>query len=344
MFRVARIVGLLLVWRPVLTGHNVIGFVDNGQPNVVVVGAHYDHLGMGIEGTLYRGEPAIHNGADDNASGVAVLLQLARDLKAMPEAKNNDYLFMAFSGEELGLFGSNWWVKHPTVPLAELNYMINMDMVGRLDTNNTIVINGVGTSPVWNKLRPDTIPAQASPKRTKKDKPLQEPLKVKITESGVGPSDHTSFYLKDIPVVHYFTGAHEDYHKPSDDEEKIDYDGMLRITHHIEDLIVSLNDSGKVAFTKTAVDTSSAPSFKVTLGVVPDYTFSGEGMRIDGVTDGRPASKAGLLAGDVVVKLGEHRITDMMSYMKGLGEFTKGEQTVVTVLRAGKEMKANVTW
>ena len=122
------------------------------------------------------------------------------------------------------------------------------------------------------------------------------------------------------------------------------YDGMLRITRHIEDLIVSLNDSGKVAFTKTAVDTTSSPSFKVTLGVVPDYAYSGEGMRIDGVTDGKPAAKAGLKAGDVVVKLGEHRITDMMSYMKGLGKFTKGEQTVVTVLRNGKEEKVNVTW
>ena len=334
--------------RPTLTGHNVAGFIDNGQPNVVVVGAHYDHLGHGIEGSLHRGEDgAIHNGADDNASGIAMMLQLARDLKDMPTAKNNDYLFLAFSGEEMGLLGSNWWAKHPAVPNEELNYMINLDMVGRLDTSNTIIINGVGTSPAWNKLRPDTAIAtrQVKPARKpKKDEKRPEPLKIKTTESGVGPSDHTSFYLKNVPVLHYFTGAHEDYHKPSDDEEKINYDGMLRITRHIEDLIVSLNDSGRVAFTKTAVDTSSSPSFKVTLGVVPDYAYSGEGMRIDGVSDGKPAAKAGLKAGDVVVKLGEHRVTDMMSYMKGLGKFTKGEQTVVTVLREGKEMKINVTW
>jgi aminopeptidase YwaD len=338
--------------RPVLTGHNVAGFIDNGQPNIVVVGAHYDHLGMGIEGTLYRGEPAVHNGADDNASGVAALLQIARDLKTMPDAKSNDYLLLAFSGEELGLFGSNWWVKHPTVPLSELNYMINMDMVGRLDTSNTLIINGVGTSPAWNMLRPDTTAAKMSSSRTS-GKPAHrdtgkpkgpEPLKLKLTESGVGPSDHTSFYLKDIPVLHYFTGAHEDYHKPSDDEEKINYNGMVRVVRHIESLIVSLDDDGKLPFTKTAADTSEVPSFKVTLGVVPDYAYSGEGMRIDGVTDGKPASKAGLKAGDVVVKLGENRITDMMSYMKGLGKFTKGEQTVVTVLRDGKEMKVNVTW
>ena len=330
--------------RPVLTGHNVAGFIDNGRPNVVVIGAHYDHLGLGIEGSLHRGEPGIHNGADDNASGVAMLLQLARDLKAMPNARNNDYLFLAFSGEEMGLLGSNWWAKHPAMPIQELNYMINMDMVGRLDTNNTVIINGVGTSPVWNVLRTDTAKAVKRVKRDPRKPKAPEPLKVKTTESGVGPSDHTSFYLKDVPVLHYFTGAHEDYHKPSDDEQKINYDGMLRITRHIEDLIVSLNDSGKVAFTKTAVDTSSTPSFKVTLGVVPDYAYSGEGMRIDGVSDGKPASKAGLKAGDVVIKLGEHRITDMMSYMKGLGKFTKGEQTAVTVLREGKEMKINVTW
>lgn len=332
------------ITRPVRIGHNVIGFMDNGRPYTVVIGAHYDHLGMGIEGSLHRGEPGIHNGADDNASGVAMMLQLARDLQAMPEAKKNDYLFMAFSGEELGLFGSNWWTKHPTVPLSELNYMVNLDMVGRLDTNNVIIINGVGTSPAWNTLRPDTAMEKkpARPAARKAKEPV--PLKVKTTESGVGPSDQTSFYLKDIPAIHYFTGAHEDYHKPSDDEDKIDYEGMVRIARHIETLIVSLNDSGKVAFTKTAVDTSSTPSFKVTLGVVPDYTFSGEGMRIDGVTDGKPAAKSGLKAGDVVVKLGEHRITDMMSYMKGLGKFTKGEQTVVTVLREGKEQKFNVTW
>lgn len=330
--------------RPVLTGHNVIGMLDNGRPRTVVIGAHYDHLGMGIEGSLHRGGPGIHNGADDNASGVAMVLQLARDLKAMPEARGNNYLFMAFSGEELGLYGSNWWTKHPTVPIADLNYMINLDMVGRLDSNNTIIINGVGTSPAWNRLRPDTAAARTPVQRGKRSPPGPPPLKVKTTESGVGPSDHTSFYLKDVPAIHYFTGAHEDYHKPSDDAEKIDHAGMVRILHHIEDLVVALNDSARITFMRTAVDTTSTPSFKVTLGVVPDYAYSGEGMRIDGVTEGRPAFKAGLKAGDIVIRLGAHRITDMMSYMKGLGRFTKGEETVVTVLRGGGEMTFKVTW
>jgi aminopeptidase YwaD len=330
--------------RPLLTGHNVIGSLDNGRPRTVVIGAHYDHLGTGIEGSLHRGAPGIHNGADDNASGVAMMLQLARDLKAMPEARGNNYLFMGFSGEELGLYGSNWWTKHPTVPLADLNYMINLDMVGRLDTSNTIIINGVGTSPAWKLVRTDTTAASPPAARKRKPAAVPLPLKVKTTESGVGPSDHTSFYLKDVPAIHYFTGAHEDYHKPTDDEERVEYGGMVRILRHIEDLIVALNDSGRITFTRTAVDTSSTPSFKVTLGVVPDYAYSGEGMRIDGVTEGKPAFKAGIRAGDVVVRLGEHRITDMMSYMKGLGRFTKGEETMVTVIRDGKEVRIKVTW
>jgi hypothetical protein len=329
------------IQRPVRTGHNVVALIDNGQPNVVVIGAHYDHLGMGVEGSLHRGGSAVHNGADDNASGVAVMLQLAADLRNMPEARNNDYLFIGFSGEELGLYGSNWWTKHPTVPIAELNYMVNMDMVGRLDTTNDLAINGVGTSPAWQRLKPDPLGSK-TPAPGKRSVPPA--FNIKTTESGVGPSDHTSFYLQDVPVLHFFTGAHEDYHKPSDDEEKVNYEGMLRITRYIEQLIVDLDDEGKLAFTKTASDTTATPSFKVTLGVVPDYMYSGQGMRIDGVTDGKPAAAAGLRTGDVVLALGDQKVTDMMSYMRALGAFSKGESTKVTVLREGKEMNADITF
>ncbi len=329
------------IQRPVLTGHNVAAFLDHGKENVVVIGAHYDHLGMGVEGSLYRGEAAVHNGADDNASGVAVMLQLARDLKEMPAARNNDYLFIAFSGEELGLYGSNWWTKHPTVPLAELNYMVNLDMVGRLDSTNDLAINGVGTSPAWERLKPAPPDKHGAKAGTQ---PVPAAFNIKTSESGVGPSDHTSFYLQDVPVVHFFTGAHEDYHKPSDDEDKVNYEGMLRITRYIEQLIVDLDDEGKLAFTRTASDTASTPSFKVTLGVVPDYMYSGQGMRIDGVTDGKPAAAAGLRTGDVVVALGDHKVTDMMSYMHALGAFSKGDSTKVTVLREGKEVQADITF
>ncbi len=311
------------------TAHNVVGLLDNGKENVIVIGAHLDHLGYGAEGSLYRGDPAIHNGADDNASGIAVMLQLARDLAEMDQARANDYLFIAFSGEEKGLYGSNYWTKHPTLPISTLNYMINLDMVGRLDTTATIGVNGVGTSPAWAEV----------------DRVLVGGLKVKTTASGIGPSDHTSFYLQSVPAIHFFTGSHADYHKPSDDEEKINYDGMLRVTRFIESLVSTLNDDGKLAFTKTEeANAEEAPRFKVTLGVVPDYLFDGKGMRIDGITEGKPAANAGLHVGDVVVKLGAIEVGDMMSYMKALAAFNKGDTAPVKVIREGKEVTTNVTF
>lgn len=309
------------------TGHNVIGYLGNGKPYTVVIGAHYDHLGMGGEGSLYRGEPAIHNGADDNASGVAVMLQLAADLQNMPNAKHNNYLFMAFSGEEKGLYGSNAWSKHPTLPIDSLNYMINMDMVGRLDSASNLAINSIGTSPSWPGITKLKVGG----------------LNIKTTEGGVGPSDHTSFYLQGVPAIHFFTGTEPDYHKPSDDADKLDYPGMLRIARYMEAVITTLNDSTKLVFTKTAdTDTSKAPRFSVTLGVVPDYMYDGRGLRIDGITEGKTASVAGLRKGDIVIRMGNHEVPDMMGYMKALGMYKKGDKTQVTVLRDGKEVKAEV--
>jgi aminopeptidase YwaD len=311
------------------TACNVVGMIDNGAPNVVVIGAHLDHLGWGDEGSLHRGEKAIHNGADDNASGIAAMLQLARDLAEYDHARANDYLFIAFSGEEKGLYGSNYWTKNPTVPIEELNYMINLDMVGRLDSAGSIGINGVGTSPAWEEV----------------NRILVGDLKAKTTTSGIGPSDHTSFYLQGVPAIHFFTGTHADYHKPTDDEEKVNYDGMLRVARFIESLIATLNDDGKLAFTKTEeVSTENAPRFKVTLGVVPDYLYDGKGMRIDGLTEGKPAANAGLKVGDVVVKLGAIEVTDMMAYMKALAQFNKGDTAAVKVLRGGKEVEAQVVF
>lgn len=313
-----------------LTGHNVLGFIDNKAMNTVVIGAHYDHLGYGGHESLFRGKPAIHNGADDNASGVAALIELSRHLKSSKD-KSNNYLFIAFSGEEKGLLGSNFFVKNPTMDLKHFNYMINMDMLGRLKKEeSTLIISGTGTSPVWkehlNKIKVDS-------------------LKYKFTESGVGPSDHTSFYLKDIPVLHFFSGSHEDYHKPSDDEEKINYEGEVAIFKVLTSLISRLNDAGRLAFTKTSdSNNEEVPRFKVTLGVVPDYAFEGEGMRIDGVSDNKPAAKAGLKSGDIVIQLGEHVISDMMTYMKALGKFTKGDTTKVKVKREKQMMEFDITF
>ncbi len=170
-------------------------------------------------------------------------------------------------------------------------------------------------------------------------------MRLKTTESGVGPSDHTSFYLHDIPVLHFFSGTHNDYHKPSDDEDKINYEGEMQIITLIETLLKKADANDKIAFTKTKnEDNEDAPKFKVTLGVVPDYGFEGEGMRIDGVTDGKPASKAGLEAGDVVVQLGEIKVLDMMTYMKALAKFSKGETTKVKILRGKTEIIKDITF
>ena len=310
-----------------ITGTNIIGFIDNNAKETIVVGAHYDHLGYGSEGSLYRGEDkAIHNGADDNASGVAVMLNLASKLKNSD--KGNNYLFMAFSGEEMGLLGSNYFVKNATINTDSINYMINMDMVGRLKQDSTLAVYGVGTSPIFKQV------ISASNKN----------FKIIENESGVGPSDHTSFYLNDIPVLHFFTGQHEDYHKPSDDSEKLNYEGMEIISNYIFDIITDLDDNGELAFRKTKNESEETPRFKVTLGVVPDYMFDGEGMRIDGVSEDKPAQKAGLEKGDIVVQLGEHEVKDMMGYMKALSKFEKGNTTTVKVNRNGKEVEAEITF
>jgi hypothetical protein len=310
------------------TGENVIGYIDNKAENTVVIGAHYDHLGMGGEGSLYREGEAIHNGADDNASGVAMMLHLADSLQKKDSPKNNNYLFIAFSGEEEGLLGSNYFVKNPTIDTKKVTYMLNMDMVGRLNSENTLAVYGVGTSPILKQ----TVNANAGD------------LNIAENESGVGPSDHTSFYLADIPVLHFFTGQHEDYHKPSDDTEKVNFEGMELVSNYIFSIIKDLDSQKKLPFKKTKNESEVVPDFKVTLGVVPDYLFSGKGMRIDGISEDRPAQKAGLQKGDIVVKMGDYEVTDMMSYMKSLSKFEKGQTTKVTIDRSGELKKVEVTF
>ncbi|WP_273568602.1 M28 family peptidase [Maribacter halichondriae] len=310
-----------------ITGTNVMGYLDNQADKTVIIGAHYDHLGMGGEGSLYRDGVAIHNGADDNASGVAVMLQLADSL-AKRAYKGNNYLFMAFSGEEMGLLGSNYFAKNPTIDLSKTNYMINMDMVGRLREDKTLSVSGTGTAPIWPQVLNSTNPG----------------FKLVLQESGVGPSDHTSFYLQDIPVLHFFTGQHEDYHKPTDDSEKLNYEGMEMITSYILDVIAELDDAPKLTFKKTKNESEEVPRFKVALGVVPDYLFDGKGMRIDGVSEDKPAQKAGLQKGDVVVQLGDSLVTDMMSYMRALSTFEEGNSSKVIVDRDGEKIEVAITF
>lgn len=319
-----------------LTGHNVIAFLNNKAPNTVVIGAHYDHLGYNeLGGSTYRKteneKPQIHNGADDNASGTAALIELAEVIKKAHLSKYN-YLFIAFSGEEEGLLGSNYFCKHPTIDTTKINYMINMDMLGRLDsTKNTFAIDGVGTSPTWNTVL---------------GKINIDGIKPKTSESGVGASDHTSFYNIGIPVLHFFTGTHYDYHKPSDDDQFINYKGELAVLKYIYNLIYNLEQEPKLVFTKTKDTHSStgSTSFKVTLGIMPDYMHEGKGVKIDGVTDGRPAANAGLKRGDLIIKLGNDELADMQAYMKCLEKYNKGEKTKVMIIRDGKELEFNVTF
>ncbi|MGF1555809.1 M28 family peptidase [Paucihalobacter sp.] len=312
-----------------ITGRNVLGFINNNAEKTIVIGAHYDHLGYGGEGSLYRGDDkAIHNGADDNASGVAVLLDLAARIKtnATNTLNNNNYLFMAFSGEEMGLLGSNYFVKNATVETKNINYMINMDMVGRLKADSTLAVYGTGTSPIFKQV------IQAH----------NDHFRIVENESGVGPSDHTSFYLADIPVLHFFTGQHEDYHKPSDDSDKLNYRGMKLISDYIFEIISDLDDNGTLAFRTTKNESEETPRFKVGLGVVPDYLYDGEGMRIDGTREDTPAFNAGLQKGDIVIKLGDSTITDMMSYMRALSVFDKGDKTTVVVKRNDENRTAEL--
>ena len=301
---------------PVIMGKNVAAFMDKGQKHTIIIGAHYDHLGYGKEGSLYTGPPAIHNGADDNASGVAAMLQLASYFG--DRSLNNNILFIAFSGEEKGLWGSNFFVDNSPLDINDINYMVNMDMVGRLNEDRQLAVYGTGTSPSWDKLLTST----------------RSPVfKFTINPSGVGPSDHSSFYLEDLPVLHFFTGQHEDYHRPTDDTHKINFDGLSDIVRFISIIVQNTDGLGKLVFTKTKDESTTAPKFKVTLGVVPDYLFDGQGMRIDGVREGKTAHTAGIVKGDVVVKMGDLKIVDMMSYMKALSVFNPGETVKVTVIR-----------
>lgn len=315
------------------TAHNVVAYLDNQASHTIIIGAHFDHLGLGEYGSSLDANPAgkIHNGADDNASGVAGVLELARYFSTNNVKEKSNFLFICFSGEELGLFGSKYFTEHPTLDLSQVNYMINMDMIGRLNpTTKSISVSGTGTSPVWE-------PALKSISGTQ--------LSIKTDSAGIGPSDHTSFYLKNIPVLHFFTGSHSDYHKPSDDWDKINYAGEKEVLELITALIEKLNDEPKLAFLETKNKSmDSSRSFKVTLGLMPSYTSDVAGLLVDGVTEGRPAQKAGIETGDIIIQIGEYPIKDIQNYMEALGKFEKGQTTSVKVKRKNEVLTLNVTF
>jgi Zn-dependent M28 family amino/carboxypeptidase len=306
---------------------NVAAFINNGAANTIVIGAHYDHLGYNEDKNALDTGHVIHNGADDNASGTAALLEIARLLQKKSPARNN-YLFLHFSGEELGLLGSKYWIENPTMT-GSINYMINMDMVGRYDTSHKLTVGGYGTSSKWSQIW----------------KAVSTPLIVKFDSTGSGPSDHASFYRAGIPVQFFFTGSHPDYHKASDDADKINYEATAQIVTLAYQMMGITDSLPKLDFIKTTEpQMGRSTKFTVSLGVIPDYGYSGTGMRIDGVSPGRLAEKLGLQAGDILLQLGEYKFVDVNSYMQTLSKFKKGAQTELRIKRGTEEINISVSF
>lgn len=311
-------------------GSNVIGYLDNNAQKTIIIGAHYDHLGNEDgRGSSLASDPngQIHNGADDNASGVAGLLELARIYSQNQVKEKVNFLFMAYSAEEAGLIGSKYYTQNPVKPLNQVLCMINMDMIGRLrDSSKSLIIGGVGTSPIWIPLV----------------KKLNSEFELKFDTAGMGPSDHASFYLKDIPVLHFFSGTHSDYHKPTDDIEKINFPGEVKILNYIRKVVDSCAGMTSISFTKTKSNERKMTAFKVTLGIMADYSFGGPGVKVDGVSPEKPAEKAGILAGDLILKLGEFETADIYKYMEALGKFEKGQKVEVEIKRGSSVLKKEV--
>ncbi|MEE4177938.1 MAG: M20/M25/M40 family metallo-hydrolase [Bacteroides sp.] len=312
--------------REMHTGYNVAGYWDNGAPTTVVIGGHFDHLGYGGSGSRSPGEHVIHPGADDNASGTAGMLEAARYL-VQSDLKKHNYVFIAFTAEEKGLIGSRYFAESDAYDMSKVNYMLNFDMLGRLTDYNLSLI-GTGTTPSW-----ETVIDRVAP----------EHFNIRKSPGGLGGSDHTAFYLKDIPVLFFFTGIHDDYHRPGDTPEKVNYQGTLEIMKFTYDLMRVLEEEERLAFTPTqSNDTRRRRTEGVTLGLMPDHVYSGEGLKIQAVIDDRPAQKAGIANGDVVIRIDEEEIREIQTYMRALGNLKAGSKAMITVKRGEEEMTFEV--
>jgi len=305
------------------TGYNVVGYLPGATDTVQIVGAHYDHIGWGESASRYRGEERkIHNGADDNGSGTAALLELARYFSSRRDDLRSSILLIAFSGEEAGTLGSGHYVRNWTVDRAKARLMINMDMIGRLaQQEKGLAILGTGTCPEFKEYFGGQDLGS---------------LKVAFNESGSGPSDHAAFYNDSIPCLFFFTGAHADYHTPEDDLEKIDTDGIVTTA----DLIVGILEhfdtfEGSLTFqrTKDRDATGGRSGLAVTLGIMPDFVSEVQGLGVDGVSPDKPADRAGMLKGDIIIKIDERAIGDIYDYMNALQRYRKGDACRIQLLR-----------
>ncbi len=312
---------------------NVIGVLEGEGPHAdetIVIGAHYDHLGFGGQGSLARGVNAIHHGADDNASGTATVIEVARQLAAREKKLPRRVVFIAFSGEERGLLGSAHYVRDPLVPLEKTIAMLNMDMVGRLH-DNKLIVYGNGTAPEWDPLL----------------NRFNEKLNFEITRhpEGFGPSDHSSFYAKQVPVLHFFTGTHGDYHRPTDTADKINAEGMERVTELVTDiaLAVAEADAGPKYQEVKGRARPDRQTDRPYFGSIPDFSQEKPGYVLMGVSKDGPAERAGIKAGDIIVQFGESRIGNLEDFDSALRKFKSGDRVPVTVKRGDEELKFEVT-
>ncbi len=310
---------------------NVVGMLPGTDPvlkdQYIVIGAHFDHLGMGGEGSLYSGhDSAIHHGADDNASGTAGMLVLAERLER-EHTNRHSIIFVAFNAEEEGLLGSAEIVKSFPIPLEKVTTMINLDMIGRLDSNK-LAVEGTGSSPGWEPML----------QRVNNNR-----FRLKFTQDGFGRSDHSSFYAKNVPVLFFYTGAHSDYHRPGDTWEKINYPGEVSVLRYVHDVFSTIDSmETPPPFTKVKSAARASGGFSVYVGTIPDYGYEGKGLRLTGVSEGGPAATAGIHAGDVIVRMGSKKIDNIYDYTDALGTFRPKERVEIEVLREGKPVVVNV--
>jgi Zn-dependent M28 family amino/carboxypeptidase len=354
--------------RKAVPAYNVIGVLEGSDPVLknenIVIGAHYDHLGRGGEGSgsLAPNSAEIHHGADDNASGTAGLIELARIFMAQKPRPKRTLIFIAFGGEEEGLLGSAHYVNHPLTPLSNTVAMINMDMIGRM-RDRKLVIGGVGTAAEWKQIIQQaniTLSMQGSVNSSDPANGVRivistdgnpistvEPygaFELTMNEDGYGPSDHSQFYGKQIPVLFFWTGTHRDYHKPSDTFEKINYDDEARILRLVENIVRDVDDAGKrLTFQTAKADPPRGGGFRVYLGTIPNYADSTNGLLIDGVREGSPAEKGGIKAGDRIVKIGTREVKNVYDYTAALGEMKAGQEYVFEVVRGAEKLTLKVT-